>query len=122
MKALRTIIVASAMAAATLASPFAAAHAGLKSSDPVAGSILATAPKEIKLTFNEKIEAAFSSIALTNGEGKALATSKATVDAVNPAIMRLEVPALPSGAYSVTWGAVGGDGHRRKGDFKFTVK
>jgi len=36
--------------------------------------------------------------------------------------MRVDVPALPTGAYSVTWAAVGGDGHRRKGDFKFTVK
>ncbi|MFT5644185.1 MAG: methionine-rich copper-binding protein CopC [Janthinobacterium sp.] len=122
MKTLRTMIFASAMAAATLASSFAAAHAGLKSSDPVAGSILATAPKEIKLTFNEKVEATFSSIKLTSGEGKAVAASKATVDEANPAIMRVEVPALPTGAYSVTWVAVGGDGHRRKGDFKFAVK
>jgi methionine-rich copper-binding protein CopC len=110
------------MAAAILASPFAAAHAGLKNSDPVAGSILEMAPKEIMLTVNEKVEATFSSIVLTNGEGKAVATSKATVDETNPAIMRVDVPTLSTGAYSVTWVAVGGDGHRRKGDFKFTVK
>jgi methionine-rich copper-binding protein CopC len=36
--------------------------------------------------------------------------------------MRVDVPALPTGAYSVTWAAGGGDGHRRKGDFKFPVK
>jgi methionine-rich copper-binding protein CopC len=122
MKALRTMIVASAIAAATLASPFAAAHAGLKNSDPVAGSILEMPPKVITLTFNEKIEATFSSVVLTNGEGKTVATSKATVDEANPAIMRVDVPTLATGAYSVTWAAVGGDGHRRKGDFKFTVK
>lgn len=122
MKALRTMIFVSAIAAATLASPFAAAHAGLKSSYPEAGSTLAAAPQEIKLTFNEKVEAAFSSITLANGGGKAVATSKATIDETNPAIMRLNVPALPAGAYTVTWAAVGGDGHRRKGDFQFTVK
>lgn len=122
MKALRTIIIASAMAAATLASPFAAAHAGLKNSDPMAGSTLEVAPKKITLTFNEKVEATFSSIVLTNGEGKAVATSKAIVDEANHAIMRVDVPTLSTGAYSVTWVAVGGDGHRRKGDFKFTVK
>ncbi|EGF33278.1 copper resistance protein CopC [Oxalobacteraceae bacterium IMCC9480] len=88
----------------------------------MAGSTLEVAPKKITLTFNEKVEATFSSIVLTNGEGKAVATSKAIVDEANHAIMRVDVPTLSTGAYSVTWVAVGGDGHRRKGDFKFTVK
>ncbi|HEV7815034.1 MAG TPA: copper homeostasis periplasmic binding protein CopC [Janthinobacterium sp.] len=122
MKALHTMILAIAMVAATLASPFASAHAKLTSSNPEAGATLAAAPKEIALTFNEKIEAAFSSITLADAEGKAVAPGKAKVDAANPAILRLEVPALSAGAYTVSWVAVGHDGHRRTGDFKFTVK
>ena len=122
MKAPYTMIFASAMAAATLASPFAAAHASLKNSNPEAGSTLAAAPKEITLTFNEKVEPAFSSITLADEEGKAVAAGKTKVDAANPAILRLEIPALSVGAYTVTWAAAGHDGHRRKGDFKFTVK
>jgi methionine-rich copper-binding protein CopC len=122
MKALHTIILAASIAAATLASPFASAHASLKSSNPEAGATVAATPKEITLTFNEKVEEAFSTVVLADGEGKAVAANKAKVDAANPAILRLQVPALSAGAYTVTWAVAGHDGHRRKGDFKFTVK
>lgn len=122
MKALHTIILTTAMATAALASPFASAHASLKSSNPEAGATVAVAPKEIALTFNEKVEEAFSTINLADGEGKQVASNKAKVDAANPAILRLEVPSLGAGAYTVTWAVAGHDGHRRKGDFKFTVK
>ncbi len=122
MKALRTMIIATAMAAATVASPFASAHASLKSSNPEAGATLAAAPKEIALTFNEKVEEAFSTITLADGEGKAVAADKAKVDAANPAILRLVAPTLAAGSYTVTWAVAGHDGHRRKGEFKFTVK
>ncbi|WP_454776790.1 copper resistance CopC family protein [Janthinobacterium tructae] len=122
MKTLRNIILATFILAATLATPFALAHASLKSSNPEAGASLAVAPKEIALTFNEKVEEAFSTIVLADGEGKTVAANKAKVDAANPAILRLEVPALNAGAYTVSWAVAGHDGHRRKGDFKFTVK
>ena len=122
MKVLRTMIIATAMAAATVASPFASAHASLKSSNPEAGATLAAAPKEIALTFNEKVEEAFSTITLADGEGKAVAADKAKVDAANPAILRLVAPTLAAGSYTVTWAVAGHDGHRRKGEFKFTVK
>jgi methionine-rich copper-binding protein CopC len=122
MKALHTMILATAMVSATLAAPFASAHARLKSSNPQAGATLVAAPKEITLTFNEKVEAAFSTITLTDAGGKAVAAGKAKVDETNPAILRLEAPALSAGSYTVTWAVAGHDGHRRKGDFKFTVK
>jgi methionine-rich copper-binding protein CopC len=122
MKALRTMIIATAMAAATVASPYASAHASLKSSNPEAGATLTATPKEIALTFNEKVEEAFSTITLADGEGKAITADKAKVDAANPAILRLESPTLAAGSYTVTWAVAGHDGHRRKGDFKFTVK
>lgn len=122
MKALHTIILATALAAATLASPFASAHASLKSSNPEAGATVAAAPKEITLTFNEKVEESFSTITLADGEGKPVAANKAKVDAAHPAILRMQVPALNAGAYAVSWAVAGHDGHRRKGDFKFSVK
>ncbi|MBA5605571.1 copper homeostasis periplasmic binding protein CopC [Duganella sp. FT3S] len=122
MKALRTVMVIAAMAAATLASPYAAAHASLKSSNPAAGATVDAAPNEVALTFSEKVEPAFSSITVTDGQGKTVATDKAKPDTANPAILRLTVPALASGTYTVNWAVAGHDGHRRKGDFKFTVK
>ena len=111
-----------ALAAAVLVSPLAQAHATLKSSSPDAGATLDVPPKEITLTFNEKIEAAFSTVTVADAGGKPVAPGKATVDAANPAIVRLPLPALAAGAYTVTWAVAGHDGHRRKGEFKFTVK
>lgn len=122
MKTVRNIFLATSLLAATLAAPFALAHASLKQSTPGAGASLTAAPQELVLTFNEKVEIAFSTITLRDGEGKAMGTNKAKLDAANPAVLRLEVPALRAGAYTVTWAVAGHDGHRRKGDFKFTVK
>ena len=122
MKPVRNIFLATSLLAAMLAAPFALAHASLKQSTPEAGASLTVAPQEIVLTFNEKVEVAFSTITLSDGEGKAIGANKAKLDAANPAVLRLAVPALHAGAYTVTWAVAGHDGHRRKGDFKFTVK
>src|SRR4051812_44507754 len=127
MKTLHTLIASVIVTAATLAAPFAAAHASLKIANPPANAVLDVAPKEIALTFNEKVEQAFSSITLTDAGGHAVAGAvadkvKATVDAANPAILRLVLPPLSAGAYTVGWAVAGHDGHRRKGEFTFTVK
>ncbi|RFP08136.1 MULTISPECIES: copper resistance protein CopC [unclassified Duganella] len=127
MKTLHTLVATAVVAVATLSAPIAAAHASLKSSSPAANAVLDVAPKEVALTFNEKIEPAFSSIVLTGAAGRVLAGAvsdkvKATVDTGNPAILRLVLPPLPAGAYTVAWAVAGPDGHRRKGEFTFTVK
>jgi methionine-rich copper-binding protein CopC len=129
MKRLHTLASTAAMAATlaaflagVLASPLALAHAALKSSQPAANAVLEQAPRDIQLTFNEKVESAFSSIVLQDAGGKDVAAGKAQVDAGNPLLMKLDLPALASGAYSVRWVAVGPDGHRRTGQFGFTVK
>jgi methionine-rich copper-binding protein CopC len=122
MKALYNTIAATVIVAAALTAPLAQAHATLKSSNPAASATVDAAPKEIALTFNEKVEQAFSTITVADGAGKEVATEKAKVDEANPAILRLAVPSLSAGTYTVSWAVAGHDGHRRKGDFKFTVK
>lgn len=122
MNPIRTFLITAAMAAAVIASPLAAAHASLKSSNPAAGAALVASPKEIVLIFNEKVEEAFSTITLSDGKGKPVVSDKAKVDVSNPGMLRLNAPALTGGSYTVTWAVAGHDGHRRKGDFKFTVK
>lgn len=122
MKALYNAIAATVVAAAVMASPGAWAHATLKSSSPAAGATVNATPKEIALTFNEKVEQAFSNITVADDAGKEVATEKAKVDEANPTILRLTLPSLSAGTYSVAWTVAGHDGHRRKGDFKFTIK
>lgn len=102
--------------------PTAWAHAGLQSSIPEKDAKIAAAPKEITLQFNEKLESAFSTAKLVDSTGKQVNVEKPTLDASNPSIMKLPVPALSSGKYKVEYVGVGRDGHRRKGDYSFTVK
>lgn len=122
MKILQTTLATTVFMAAMLASPFAAAHATLKASNPQAGAVLATAPQEVSLTFNEKVEEAFSSITVNAADGKPVTASKALVDGQDHAVLRLELPPLNAGEYAVKWAVAGHDGHRRSGEFKFTVK
>lgn len=122
MKTLHALVVGTTLAAGALFSSQALAHASLTASEPAAGATVASAPKEIALTFNEKVEAAFSSITLADDGGMPVAVGKAKVDGANPAVLRLSLPTLAPGAYTVGWAAAGRDGHRRKGEFTFTVK
>ena len=122
MKTIQKIVAASVFSAAFLAAPVVMAHAKLTASNPAAGTVLKASPAEIALTFNEKVEQAFSSVTLTNSEGKAVETDKAKVDAANPAVVRLQLNGLSPGTYTVKWAVAGHDGHRRTGTFSFSVK
>ncbi|WP_342114515.1 copper resistance CopC family protein [Pseudoduganella sp. OTU4001] len=122
MKTLRSLIAGGALLATAVASPLAAAHAVLKASEPQSGAVLAAPPQHIVLTFNEKIEPAFTSVTVSNAKGDKVSAGKAVPDAGNPAAVKLAVPALGAGAYTVKWAVAGHDGHRRTGEFKFTVK
>jgi methionine-rich copper-binding protein CopC len=109
------------LVAATVCSAHAMAHAVVKQSVPAAGAKLAVAPKEVTITFNEKVEKMFTTASIKNGTGAAITTGKATVDPANPAMLHLALPALPAGSYVVTWTAVGHDGHRQSGHIGFSV-
>ena len=122
MRTHQKVLAACVFSAATLAAPLAMAHAKLTASNPAAGAVLEAAPTAITLTFNEKIERAFSSITLTNSEGKAVPTDKEEVDAANPAVVRVRTNGLVAGKYTVKWAVAGRDGHRRTGTFSFSVK
>ncbi|MBC7415316.1 MAG: copper homeostasis periplasmic binding protein CopC [Herminiimonas sp.] len=98
------------------------AHAALASADPASNAVLATSPTAITLHFNEKLEGAFSAIKVVDAAGRPLPTGKAVVDVADPKILHVSVPPLATGKYSVRWIAIGHDGHRRTGDYSFSVK
>ena len=107
---------------ATCFASTAFAHARLEASDPKAGSVLAAAPKTVRLTFNEALEPSFSKIAVVDAANAAVAVSHVDVDKSNPKVMTATLPPLPAGQYRVQWSAVTGDGHKVKGEFGFSVK
>lgn len=115
-------LLTSVLAGTVLASHVAWAHAKLENAVPAAGATLDVAPKEISLNFNEKLEAAFSSVKLADSAGQDIGTAKSHLDPANPSILRLDLPNLKPGTYVVHWTVVGQDSHHIKDEYKFTVK
>jgi methionine-rich copper-binding protein CopC len=114
-----------AVAVLTLASSVtssAFAHAKLQSSDPQAGSTVASAPKQVRLKFNEALEPAFSKITLAGADNKEVAVTAVAVDKEDPSVMTAQLPALPAGQYRILWSAMTHDSHKMKGEVPFMVK
>src|SRR5258708_24000934 len=78
------------------------AHGQLESAVPAAGSTVDT-PDTLRLTFNEDLESAFSTVKVSDANGAAVSKEKARVDASNPHVLTISLPKLSSGTYSVQW-------------------
>ena len=102
-------------------SPLAFAHASLVASFPAKDQTLTGSPTEIHLTFNEHVEPRYCRIKLVSDDGKYFDADRPRADKTNPNAIVAAVPVLKAGTYSARWTAVGGDGHKTHGDFKFTV-
>ncbi|MGI4861610.1 MAG: copper homeostasis periplasmic binding protein CopC [Janthinobacterium lividum] len=100
----------------------AAAHAHPAQQTPAAGQTLATAPQQVAIDFDEGVEAAFTSITVTDAQGRSVTQGKSAVDAANDKHAAVALKPLTPGNYSVTWTAVARDGHRTQGRYAFTVK
>ncbi len=110
-----------ALIAAIFSSGAAFAHPQLETSEPAAGAAT-TAPKQIRITFNEAVIPQFSGIEIKDKAGRTITIGKPAVDPADK--KRLIVPvkeALPSGEYRVDWHAVSDDTHRVKGTYSFSV-
>ncbi|MFM0174440.1 copper resistance CopC family protein [Paraburkholderia sediminicola] len=116
-------------AAAKLAALFAGlalasaafAHVFPQKQEPGAGATVAS-PAQVRVIFDGPLEAAFSSLTVTDASGKQVNTQKAAVDEHQPALVAVPLPPLAAGRYTVHWVAVASDGHRTHGDYAFNVK
>lgn len=100
----------------------AGAHAFLRQAVPPVGGIVSSAPAEIRLTFTEGVEPAFSRIELTTPEGKPIKTGPATVDPRDNTQLILQLPRLAPGRYRVKWRVVSVDTHPTEGDYVFEIR
>lgn len=107
---------------ATFAQAPAWAHAGLESATPAKNAVLTAAPSEVSLHFSEAVEQSFSSIKVIDATGHDLVSAKATPDKAMPAMLHAPLGKLTPGRYTVRWVAAGHDGHRRTGEYIFSVK
>ena len=97
------------------------AHVFPQKQEPAAGATVAS-PAQVRVMFDGPLEAAFSSLTVTDASGKQVNTEKATVDEHQRALITVPLPTLAAGRYTVHWVAVASDGHRTHGDYGFNVK
>ena len=99
--------------------PIAAqAHAFLDHASPLVGSTVASAPREVSLTFTQNLESAFSSVQVTDANGARVDQGKAQISGNT---MRVGLKASGPGAYHVHWHALSVDTHTTQGSFTFHV-
>ncbi|MFJ9430729.1 copper resistance CopC/CopD family protein [Streptomyces sp. NPDC101490] len=120
----RLLILAAALLGTLLAGAApASAHAALTGSDPKDGAVVATAPKEVNLTFSEQVAMSTDSIRVLDPAGRRADTGEIR-DLCSGAIVRYGVglrAGLPDGTYTVAWQTVSADSHPISGAFTFSI-
>jgi copper resistance protein C len=109
-------------ALAFTAAQLAYAHAYPTHQSPAAGATVPTSQQNVAIDFDDGLESAFSSIAVTDANNQPVTKGKAVVDPSNTKHMSVELNPLKPGVYNVAWVAVANDGHRTQGHYSFTAK
>src|ERR1700730_15302916 len=100
----RAIFVIAAGAVLALSGAVTAlAHPRVVRATPAVGGIVKTAPNEVTIRFNEKLEPAFSSVVVRDAEGKQVDKSDGAVDKKDRQLMRVSLQPLTAGVYKVEW-------------------
>jgi copper transport protein len=116
----RRLALLGAALGALIAPSAALAHVTLVSSDPVTQSRLDTAPKEIRLRFNQPVTITSNAIQVLAPDGTVLSGTAKTAD--RGYVVVAPVSRLVDGhGYTVRWRVIGGDGHSPAGVFTFGV-
>lgn len=122
MFATRWMIVALVLALG-IASSVKAHEIEVEHSDPPADSVLERSPEFVSIWFSDEIQSDGSTLEVFNVEGEQIDNQDGGVDLDDPAhaSMRVSLPQLPVGAYTVRWHAVLLDGDESDGEFGFFV-
>lgn len=99
----------------------ASAHAVLDRAEPRPGSRVRMSPTQVRLSFTERIEPAYSTIQVVDEAGRRVDRDDAQVDAPPATLLRVSVEPLRPGRYTVIWRVLSVDAHLTAGDFTFTV-
>ena len=121
MVSARVLTIASILLVFPLGAALVEAHAKLSRSEPAATSRLRSAPGEVRLWFTENLEATFSRAHLLDGERRPVEGVTGKVDGANPALLRMTLPALGTGRYTVVYRVVSIDSHVTAGELTFSV-
>ncbi len=100
----------------------ASAHAALKGSDPVDGSVLDAAPRDITLRFTESVSLLEDSIRVVDPENRAVDTGKPGRAGGRADTASVTLPTgLDDGTYTIAWRVVSADSHPISGALLFSI-
>jgi len=89
---------------------------------PAHRAVLGQMPERVQLWFNERLEAAYSTVSVWNETGAQVDARDATVGPEDPRRLSVGVPTREPGLYTVTYRVLSVDGHIVDNRFTFTVK
>ncbi|GGW45365.1 copper resistance CopC/CopD family protein [Streptomyces xantholiticus] len=118
-----TVLVGTLLGALLAGASPASAHAALTGSNPKDGAVVATAPKEVTLTFSEQIAMGDDSIRVLEPSGKRADTAEVRDLGTGGTVVYGVAlhSGLPDGTYTVAWQAVSADSHPVSGAFTFSI-
>lgn len=100
----------------------ASAHAYLQNSNPKDQSHIQKAPKQVRLVFDEMIQADFPSIQVTGSDGKKVSVGKTRVSKENDHVVEVGLKSnLKPDVYTASWRVVSADGHPVQGQIAFKL-
>ena len=100
----------------------ALAHSMLVKAEPPRRAVLAQAPAQVQLWFNEEIEGDYASLVVLDAEKHPVTEIKPTLAPDDRKSIVLPLPELMPGKYSVKFRVLSVDGHVVESYFDFTVK
>ena len=110
-----------ALAGALCLAVAARAHPWLDHARPGVGSMVSSAPAELKLWFTEELKPLASTIDVTGADGERVAAGAAHRDPHDARLLAVPLVPLAPGEYTVVWRAVSVDTHATQGRFTFRV-
>jgi methionine-rich copper-binding protein CopC len=113
------LLALAAIALAPAAPAFA--HAHVVSSTPAANAVVA-APKQISVTFSEKLVPSFSKIEVSMAGMDMKVPVKIAVSTDGRTMVATPQGAFMKGGYVINWSAASVDGHKSKGSIPFKIK
>ncbi|MGW5051415.1 copper resistance CopC family protein [Actinokineospora sp. NPDC004072] len=118
MRRLPAVLLFTALALLGIAGP-ARAHTQLIGSSPAEGASLPVAPRQLQLTFNEPIQAGFSTVTVTGLDGTQWTLGQPAVD--NTVLTVPVRQAGPAGQHTLGYRVLSADGHPVSGTVRFTL-
>ena len=117
----RSIVIAVLLASLARPAPVDA-HAVLVKSSPAKRAVLAASPPRVELTFNERLEPAYSTVSVAAADNARVDDGKVAVGPEDPRRLSVGVSALKPGRYTVKFRVLSVDGHVVEGTFPFDVR